>query len=287
MRSRWVSEVKDWTRMIKQIRQAIQPFRQALLVHPIYRNMRTASALRTFMEHHVFAVWDFMSLLKSLQQKLCCVSVPWLPSGNGEASRFINEIVLVEESDDDGRGQHASHFELYHRAMTQFGADTSKIDRFLSNLRSGQSVHQATAALSSSIRSFVSHTFAAIDRGDLCEIASTFTFGREDLLPDVFQRIVDELNTQTGGGLHDFEFYLRRHIELDGEEHGPRATQFVESLCGSDQSKWRAAEEAAVSALKVRLAFWDAIHLAIMNDQADESSASSVRQGWPLDDSVD
>jgi hypothetical protein len=133
--------------------------------------------------------------------------------------------------------------------------------------------------LSGSIRSFVSHTFAVIDRGDLCEIASAFAFGREDLLPDVFQRIVDELNKQTGGELSDFEFYLRRHIELDGEEHGPRATQFIESLCGSEESKWRAAEAAAASALKVRLAFWDAIHLAIRNDQADESGASSVRHG--------
>ena len=219
----------------------------------------------TFMEHHVFAVWDFMSLIKVLQQRLCCVSVPWIPSTAHAESRFINEIVLGEETDEDGHGGYASHFELYHRAMTKFGANTSQIDRFIRAVTNGSDVTGALqlAELPHSIQVFVGHTFEVIETGDLCRIASAFTFGREDLLPEVFQKIVDEISEQSGTSLDDFQFYLRRHVELDGDEHGPMAARLITSLCGTDESKWRSAEEAAVAALKARLAFWDGIYAAI------------------------
>ena len=38
---------------------------------------------------------------------------------------------------------------------------------------------------------FVQQTFRIIETRNLREVAAAFTFGREDLLPDVFQRIVD------------------------------------------------------------------------------------------------
>ncbi len=250
---------------LDQLRAAIQPLRQALLVHPIYNALGRPHALRTFMEHHIFAVWDFMSLLKVMQQRLCCVSVPWMPSADTTAGRFINEIVMAEETDEDGQGGYLSHFELYRRAMTAFGADTSRIDRFLEVLQNGETVRQGmkSADLPESIRQFVSRTFSEIESGDICRIAAAFTFGREDLLPDVFQKIVNELNEQTDGGLDDFKYYLLRHVELDGGAHGPMATRLISSLCGSDESKWRAAENAAVGALQFRLVLWDGISTAI------------------------
>ena len=158
------------------------------------------------MQHHVFAVWDFMSLLKALQHRLCSVTVPWLPAESSEACRLVNEIVLAEESDTDGHGGFASHFELYQRAMRRFGAATAPIDSLLARLRAGDPLATASdrAELAEPIRRFVSHTFAVIDSGDLSRIAATFTFGREDLLPDVFQRIVDRLARQGAGGWTSF-----------------------------------------------------------------------------------
>ena len=153
------------------------------------------------MEHHVFAVWDFMSLLKALQRQLCCVSIPWSPSDNSLGCRFINEIVLGEESDEDGHGGYASHFELYRGAMARFGASTKSVDRLLTNLRAGLSLQQAlnNAEVSQPIQRFIGHTFEVIEAGDPCRLASEFTFGREDLLPDIFQRIVDEIDRETSG----------------------------------------------------------------------------------------
>ena len=250
---------------LDQIRAAIQPLRQALLSHPIYDKMGKPRALRTFMEHHIFAVWDFMSLLKVLQQRLCCVSIPWMPSADSTVGRFINEIVVGEETDEDGRGGYASHFELYHQAMTGYGADSGRIDRFLGVLRSGETVQRAmkSVELPDGVQQFVSHTFSEIEGGDICRIASAFTFGREDLLPDVFQKIVNELSEQSDGGLDAFNYYLLRHVELDSDEHGPMAARLISSLCGSDQSRWQAAEQAAVAALQSRLVLWDGINAAI------------------------
>ncbi len=250
---------------LDKLHSAVHSLRQGLLTHPIYVDLRGPQALRTFMEYHVFAVWDFMSLLKSLQGQFCCLTVPWIPKASSLGSRFINEIVIGEETDEDGAGGHCSHFELYHRAMTKFGADTSRIDRFLTALQNGAELTSAfqMAEVPEPIQQFVRHTFDVIERGDLCRTASTFTFGREDLLPEVFERIVAEISQANGAALELFEFYLRRHIELDAGEHGPMASKLIAALCGTDEAKWRATEEAAVSALRSRLAFWNSIHLAI------------------------
>lgn len=250
---------------LEQLRSRIEPLRQALLAHPIYADLGEPRALGGFMEHHVFAVWDFMSLLKVLQQRVCCLTVPWVPSPSASASRFINEIVLGEESDEDDQGGYASHFELYHRAMESYGASTSKINALLRALRLGHSVGQAleSAEVSLPIRQFVKTTFGVIDQGSLHRIASAFTFGREDLLPGVFLRIVERLGEQAAGGLDKFKFYLHRHIDLDGEEHGPMAARLMTYLCQTDAAKWDEAAETAVAALQARLTLWNGIHDSI------------------------
>jgi hypothetical protein len=246
---------------VEQIQAALEPLRKSLLEHALYQKIGSPAALRTFMEQHVFAVWDFMSLLKALQRRLSCVSIPWVPNDDAAGARFINEIVLGEESDEDGHGGFASHFELYHRAMIKFGARADRIDRLISLLRQGHALPRSleVAEVGQPIREFITHTFAVIESGDLVRMASTFTFGREDLLPDVFQKIVDQLDRETAGGLAEFKHYLLRHVELDGGEHGPMATRLVADLCGDDPAKWNIARGAAVAAPQARLDLWDAI----------------------------
>jgi hypothetical protein len=247
---------------LENLKERLAPLRAALLEHPIYREIDCLRSLHIFLENHVFAVWDFMSLLKELQRRLCCVDVPWLPCADSLGCRFINVIVAAEESDNDGQGGFISHFELYRRAMTQCGASTAAIDGFLEELHRGKPVQAAleSETVADCVRSFVGRTFKFIEEGNLCAIASAFTFGREDLLPAVFQRIVDELNVETGGGLDAFKYYLNRHIGLDGDEHGPMAGKLMRSLCGSDDSLWQVAEQAAVRSLEARRALWDGIY---------------------------
>jgi len=259
---------------LEHLKERLIPLRAALLEHPIYREIDTLESLHIFMENHVFAVWDFMSLLKELQRRLCCVDIPWLPSADSLGCRFINEIVVAEESDDDRQQGFISHFELYRRAMSYCGASTAAIDGFLDELRRGKSVHAALElrTIASCVRAFVGRTFRFIEEGNLCAIASAFTFGREDLLPAVFQRIVDELNVETGGGLDDFKYYLNRHIGLDGDEHGPMAGKLMQSLCRSEESLWQTAEQAAIHSLEARRVLWDGIY-ELMRQSKDPGRA--------------
>jgi hypothetical protein len=247
---------------IERLEEQLAPLRHDLINHRIYEEMDRLDALQTFMQHHVFAVWDFMSLLKALQRKICCVDVPWVPPADPQACRLINEIVLAEESDSVNETEYSSHFDLYHRSMQQCGSSTVAIDSFISQLRQGVPVRTALASqmIPQSARAFVEHTFSIIESGNTCAIATAFTFGREDLLPDVFQRIVEKLNREYYGQLSEFDYYLQRHIGLDADEHGPIARRLVESLCGTDESNWRVAEETAISCLIARRKLWDGIY---------------------------
>jgi hypothetical protein len=240
---------------------SLQPLRTRLLTHPLYEQLETIEDLHTFMEYHVFAVWDFMSLLKALQRRLTCVDVPWTPPASQRACRLINEIVLAEESDDDGNGSFTSHSDLYLSAMNEAGASTDAVNRLLGELTPGTDWQTAahSAKLPLEVRRFFFSTFSVIDSGDLPAIAAAFTFGREDLLPDVFTRIVETFNERSDGRLERFDYYLRRHIELDGDEHGQMARMLIEELCGDSDGCWESARNAAVDALFARLDLWDAV----------------------------
>lgn len=104
----------------------------SLSEHPVFSALALKEDLQCFMKHHVFAVWDFMSLIKSLQAAVAPPSVPWHPVGDPALRRFINELVLEEESDSTNQeGEFLSHFGLYLRAMREVGADTRLIQEFV------------------------------------------------------------------------------------------------------------------------------------------------------------
>jgi hypothetical protein len=243
----------------------LNPLRQQLLDHPVYEQIRDLSAVRTFMEYHVYAVWDFMSLLKTLQQRLTCITVPWLPPANPFAARLVNEIVLAEETDLDREGRPASHFDLYLDSMREAGADPMAIEGLFASLSGGESIERALAASKApeAARQFVRNTFAVIDSGDLPSIASSFTFGREDLLPGLFAKIIEQLHAQSPGALGSFVYYLDRHVALDGDQHGPMARKLMTQLCGDEPAAWDRATSAARLALQSRLNLWNAMHQAI------------------------
>jgi len=235
--------------------------RHRLLAHPIYALVDSPDRLRRFMESHVFAVWDFQSLLVALQQKLTCTTIPWVPTPDREARRLVNEIVLDEESDELPDGTHASHFELYLDAMRQAGADTGPIDRLLALLAAGTPLDRALdeARVPAAAAAFVRSSFAIIASGSAHRIVAAFTYGREDVIPEMFRPLVVALAAQDPHSWDRLRFYLERHIEADDEKHGPACRRIVASLCGSDDRKWTEASATARDSLRARLDLWDAI----------------------------
>src|SRR5690348_5021733 len=250
---------------INRLKAAVAATRSKVIGHEMYSRLDSHEAIVTFMEHHVFAVWDFMSLLKSLQRNLTCVDVPWVPTGPTSSRRLINDIVLVEESDELGGG-FISHFELYLQGMAQAGADTTVIEPFLGLIRAGTPVPEALHALPVPAAEFVRSTWTFIQTLPLHCQAAAFAFGREDLIPEMFQQVVD-VNEEVGG-LDTFVDYLRRHIQVDDEEHTPMAMQMLADLCGDDETKWQECVGAVSSTLTARVRLWDGISAAISESRA-------------------
>lgn len=243
----------------EQIDASLDGPRRRLATHPLYREIRSIGDLRIFLETHVFAVWDFMSLLKSLQSALTCVTVPWLPSPYPTTRRLINEIVLGEESD-EYKGRFLSHFELYVEAMRQVGANTGPIEKLISRLEAGSTVTEAlaTTAMPDEAKRFVQMTFDVISSNQPHLTAAVFTFGREDLIPEMFSGIIRDLGWEARE-IESFVYYLERHIEVDGETHGPLALKMVSELCGDSDAKWHDAMGAAKASLQERIRLWDAV----------------------------
>lgn len=253
---------------IEALENKLTPLRASLKSHPLYRSLQSIDDVKLFSEFHVYAVFDFMSLLKALQLQFTCVSLPWLPTGSGAVARFINEIVHGEESDINEVGEPMSHFEMYLDAMKQLGASTKGIETFIAALRNNNTIGEALeiANAPKAAQDFVNYTFSIVETKEAHKIAASFTFGREDVIPDMFIAILEEAKT-SGHDYAKFRYYLDRHIELDGDEHGPIALKMIETLCGNNDTLWAEAEAVAIRSLEVRIALWDGIYEAIKQPQ--------------------
>ena len=246
---------------IQNLEKNLSSTRKSLINHSLYSNLDSKQKLVEFMENHVFAVWDFMSLIKALQRNLTCIEVPWIPNENRLAGRLVNEIVLAEESDVDLNGNPKSHFELYLESMIQIGASTKKIEDFIFKIKTLKSYNKSIENINISpvVKEFMDFTFNIINTNKNHVIASVFTFGREDLIPDMFIEIVKKLSINDEIKADHLIYYLERHIEIDADEHGPMALKMIEKLCGEDEIKWKEAEIASKKALKMRIKLWDYI----------------------------
>lgn len=250
---------------MKLAQERINIKKQQLAAHPMLSmNMiQSIEDLRVFMEYHVYAVWDFMSLAKALQHHVCPSTELWLPiSGTrNENARLINEIILCEESDKDLGGGSISHFDLYIQAMHEVGADTSKIldlvqDGNINRVRVPKAAYD-----------FMKSTFDFIDTKQPHVVAAAFCHGRETVIPDMFKGILNQLQIKRTDA-PKFYYYLERHIEVDGDDHGPAAYKLAEDLCYDNPLYFVEAERAAVEAIDARIKFWDGVEEAILENNS-------------------
>jgi hypothetical protein len=246
--------------MYQDIQEAIALERNEIINHGLYSKIKTLEDLKYFSQHHIFAVWDFMSLLKSLQIELTCTNLPWYPKGSANTRYLINEIVTGEESDVNRIGERMSHFEMYLEAMHKLGSDTTEIKKLLVAIQNNVPVENAIEELNvaKEVKDFLGFTFDIVYHKPAHVKAAVFTFGREDLIPDMFIEMVSDLKKTFTSEVEDFMYYFERHIEVDGDHHSKLAIEMVKELCGEDQNKWEEAKIASVESLKRRKGLWDA-----------------------------
>ena len=248
----------------QQLSDALKSSLETIESHLIFGDLRTEAQLRVFMEHHVFPVWDFMSLLKFLQATLAPATWPWLPRAHGDLVRLINEIVVGEECDElpkshRTQASHTSHFDLYLMAMREVGADTGAISEFIEVVRNkGLEAALDAPCVPDLSRAFMCDTFALLKQGEAHRVAASFSFGRENVIPGMFNSLLDQLGIGEDRA-PIFHYYLKRHAELDGNEHGPAALRLVTTLCDNDPVKLKEAVASAKAALASRGRFWDSL----------------------------
>jgi len=287
---------------IMSIVRELEPYKMKILSHDLYKIMETAEDVQIFMECHVFAVWDFMSLLKTLQGKFTCLSAPWAPVGDPALRRMINSIVVAEESDENEDGVPMSHYEMYRLAMKQAGASTTTISHFVDHLmethrnfsvdyisekddsstsyqklfkrtrrhslttyeafRVSNLDHKYVEILPRGISQFVDLTLNLCeDINSIHRAVSGFSFGREDLICPMFLSLLRELGKKgkinTEEQFSKLHWYLERHVEVDGDDHGPLSMQMISVSCGEDERKWAEARRVAIQVIESRKILWD------------------------------
>jgi hypothetical protein len=248
----------------------IESLRLKLEAHPIYAAVQTLDDLRVFMAHHVYSVWDFMSLIKYLQNEIAPARWPWTPHGDASVQRFINELVLEEETDIALPGQegHTSHFMLYLAAMREIGADAETPARFVQQVAE----QGIDAALGSGLAprpsaAFTRTTFDFLASGKPHAVAAALALGREHVIPSMFRALLSRM-TVSEAQAPSFHYYLNRHVHLDEDFHAPLSLRLLAALCGEDADKWREAEAAAEAAVNARLQFWDGVLQALPSQHA-------------------
>jgi hypothetical protein len=248
----------------------IESLRVKLEAHPIYAAVATLADLRVFMQHHVYSVWDFMSLIKYLQNEVAPARWPWTPAGDASVQRFINELVLEEETDVALPGQqgHTSHFMLYLAAMREIGADADTPARFVQKVaEQGIDAALASGLAPPPSAAFTRTTFEFLASGKPHAVAAALALGREHVIPSMFRAFLSRMAV-TEAQAPSFHYYLKRHVHLDEYFHAPLSLRLLAGLCGSDAAKWREAEAAAETAVNARLQFWDGVLKALPSQHA-------------------
>ncbi len=247
----------------------LAPLIQKIKNHTIYAAIDSLESLRIWMEHHVFAVWDFVCLLKELHHRFVTTRAPWFPPKDPYSAHLISRILIEEENDRTVDGQaHCSHFELYVQAMQALQADTQPMHYFLHRLKQGDILIAAmeSVGLSVAIQQFVLTTFSFFDQESHI-LAAAFVYGREAITTAMFTPLVQQLQRSIPpyqqALIQPLLYYLHRHIELDHHEHFPQALKILHHLAGDDEKKWHEIAIHARLALQARLDFLDHVQSSI------------------------
>lgn len=266
---------------IEKLTKKLSPLTSQITHHPLYDDILSIADLQLFMREHVFAVWDFMCLLKELHGRIVSTSAPWIPPRDALSANLISSILVEEEGDVTEDGDYASHFDIYLTAMEQIGADTWPINKLLSILMKGNAAQDKvqkvirTLPILSSTKDFVLTTFSFFKR-PVHELAAAFVYGREAITPSMFAPILAYLESGKCSSKQQYStlrYYFKRHIELDDSEHFPKALKMLSNLIGEDDQKLKEAEDAAILALTARIEFFANVRrcLCLSRDDSDKS----------------
>lgn len=255
--------------MLQFLEEEFSKKRKQLLNHTMYDNIKTIDDVKKFMLVHIYAVWDFMSLLVRLQKEITSVNIPWENKPNiSRFVRMINEIKTCEESDESLiQGEYISHYDMYCKAMSELGIDIPPVPKinvinFYSKFIDSEQLSRDNPNIAKPILDFIRFNLNLAYNGSIVEVISAFTYGREDLIPEMFNKLLPSLES-----VDDYEdklkwlkYYVKRHIEVDGDTHGPMMVEMLNYYCEDDIYKKIQSLQTAVLSLELRIKLWDYVN---------------------------
>ncbi len=247
-------------------KKKLSELKHKITTHPLFAHKLEPKQVCKFMESHIFAVWGFMSILKSLQKKIAPNYLPWIPNENTKNGliNFVNEIVLCEESDYiEGIG-FVSHFEIYLMAMEQMGAKSDHLHKLITRIIDNgyDEKYLDDADTSDEVKNFLKYDLEVSFNGTLPEIIGVFTLGREKVIPNMFSYILTAIEDRSS--TNHLITYLQRHIDIDGDRHGPLSMKLLDVYC--DNAQLSLAYTSAIKSLELRLSVWDRVYAEIKVD---------------------
>jgi hypothetical protein len=75
----------------------------------------------------------------------------------------------------------------------------------------------------------------------------------------MFRAVLSKLRNDPSPRLERFTYYIDRHIEVDGDQHGPLARQMVTQLCQNNRVFHQEAVDTALRSLRSRMVLWDGV----------------------------
>lgn len=250
-------ELRENLLSIKEKEFELKKLKYELEHHSVFQSLKNTEDLQYFMTQHVYAVWDFMSLLKRLQKDICCVEIPWSSPKHANASRLINEIVLGEESDQLPDGNYISHFDLYILAMNDLKADTKPVLEFVESVKS-KGFNASVDLIPEPAKTFVKYTMNIALNGSVAANLGSFFNGRESVIPGMFTTLLKDWQIDEKSAPM-FHYYLIRHIELDGDEHGPAGERLIQLIIGENTQDYIELLNVSISSIKSRIQLWDEV----------------------------
>jgi hypothetical protein len=111
----------------------------------------------------------------------------------------------------------------------------------------------------SHVRDFVGHTMTLVNSATTEEVLAAFFYGREDIIPEMFRRLLRTIYNaeHRDDRLRNFIYYIDRHIELDGDSHGPMGRELLEGLVAHSPHGTERALRAACSSIEARIDLWN------------------------------
>ena len=241
-------------------KKELSQLKKSIRGHTLFSNKLSNRQIAIFMESHIYSVWGFMSLLKSLQYALSSNNLPWIPTSNTTNGlvNFINEIVLSEESEHIKGIGFISHFEIYLLAMEEIGAKVNNIKKLIKNIENNKKYKNAILDIKihKEVRDFLDFDIKTSQSNSLPKIIGGFTLAREQVIPNMFEYIIPAIKDKKSA--KHFITYLRRHISIDGDRHGPLASKLLETICSSNKDMCTA-YQSGIKSLKLRLKVWDKV----------------------------